>query len=163
MTHEPFTSWTTASCSDMSNRDNSRPTCPIPLMMPWSSRMSASTTSVPFFSPVHILAFNKSCEDGNHQRAWPTHGRGGNHGRFGSRLEPIGRFPGVEVGRRSGNGGQRTAAVERLGDMDWYLLLGTEELVVMKECERADARQQQPVGQSPAGERRGHDQVLRTV
>ena len=34
----------------------------------------------------------------------------------------------------------------------------------MKECECADARQQQPVGQSPVGERRGHDlrnQVLR--
>ena len=39
-----------------------------------------------------------------------------------------------------------------------------EEPVVMKECEGADAGQQQPVGQSPVGERGSHDfrnQVLR--
>ena len=59
----------------------------------------------------------------------------------------------MEIGRRPGNSGQRATAVKRVGDVNGYLLLGVQELVVTKECERADARQQQPVGQSPSGGR----------
>jgi hypothetical protein len=69
----------------------------------------------------------------------------------------------VEIGRRPGNGGQRATAVKCVGNVDRHLLLGIQELVVTKECECEDARQQQAVGQSPSGrwETHGRHQALR--
>lgn len=66
---------------------------------------------------------------------------GGNHGRFGFRLEPIGRASGVEVGGGTGYSGQRATAVKCLGNVDWHLLLGAYEVIVMKERQCADAGQ----------------------
>ena len=73
---------------------------------------------------------------------YTEHRQGGNHGWFGSRLEPIGRAAGVEVGRGTGDNGQRTTTVKCVGDVNRHFLLGVQELIVMKECECTDAGQQ---------------------
>jgi len=65
--------------------------------------------------------------------------RGGNHSRSGPRLEPIGRASGVEVGGGTGYGGQRMTAVKCLGNVNWHLLLGLQEVIVMKERQCTDA------------------------
>lgn len=142
MTHDPFTSWTIISVSNMSNRDKRWLTRPIPLIIPLSSRMSASTTSVPFSSPVQIFAFNKTWRREPSIRGVKAQdGHEGNHSWSSPRFKPIRHASGAEVGRRSGYGSQRATTVKRLDNVNRYLLLSTQELIVMKECERADARQ----------------------
>ena len=62
----------------------------------------------------------------------------------------------MEVGRGSGSDSQGTTTVKSTGNVDWYLLLDIEKVVIMEERECAEARQEQPVNDSPARERGGH-------
>lgn len=73
-------------------------------------------------------------------RMTPHHRRRRDHRGFGSGLETIGRASVVEVGRGSGDDGQRTTAVKRTGNVGWYLALSVQEMIVLKEGKCADAR-----------------------